>query len=124
MTYVTIDLDWPTKLEIAKAWHRVKQHTNDGPYGRVSSGGCGVHIKSDATLPEPVPVSEPERIHAGDDMDRLEADRQFPNAPNQLLWDKKDGKRPGDWTVTLEVLIWRYEQSIDLTPTQHQAKHD
>jgi hypothetical protein len=124
MTYVSIDLDWPSKLQIIETWHRLKKHTEKGPEGRLSASGHGVHIRSHRVLPETVGVAEKERIHAGDDMDRLQADVAFPNAPNQLLWDTKDGETAGGWTRTLHKLISRYDRSVALTPTQYRAKHD
>jgi hypothetical protein len=83
-----------------------------------------VHIKSHRILPDPVPVAEQPRIHAGDDMDRLEADLKFEPAPNQLLWDKKDGQKPGEWTDDVDYLIAEYSMETGLTPTQHELKHD
>jgi len=124
MTYVSIDLDWPSKTEITKAWYRVEKHATDGPYGRVSASGHGVHIISDKVLPDPVPVAEESRIHAGDDMDRVRADVEFPNAPNQLTFDKKDGRRADSWTDELNRLIAQYHLETNLTPTEHKIKHD
>jgi len=123
MTYVSVDLDWPSKLEITIAWIRVAKHTTDGPYGRISASGHGIHIKSHRVLPDPVPVAETERIHAGDDMNRLEADMKFDAAPNQLLWDKKDGQKPGEWADDMDYLIAEYRMETQLTPTQYEIKH-
>lgn len=122
MTYVSIDLDWPSKFEITRAWYGVQQYGGE-PRGRVSSGGHGVHIRNRMVLPERVPVAEAPRRDLGDDPKRVDRDVQNSGAPNQLLWDYKHGNRSDEWTDSLTELLSRYSGSVKLTPTQHKVKH-
>jgi hypothetical protein len=123
MTYITIDLDWPTKLEIRQAWHRAER-LGYAPEGRVSSSGHGVHIRSSNPPSAPIGINESERRYCKDDPARIAGDTENRLPNNQVLWDEKDGKKSGPWADSLHKLIARYERSVTLTPTQHKAKHD
>jgi hypothetical protein len=119
---LTIDLDWPTKFEIRQTWHRAGR-LGYVPEGRVSASGHGIHIRSSETPTVPIGINESERRYCRDDPARIAGDMENRLPNNQVLWDEKDGKRAGHWTDSLRKLIGRYERSVNLTPTQHRAKH-
>jgi len=120
---LTIDLDWPTKLQIRQAWHRAER-LGYTPKGRVSASGHGVHIRGSGTPTVPIGINESERRYCRDDPARIAGDKENRLPNNQVLWDEKDGNKAGPWTDGLQTLIARYCRSANLTPTQHQIKHD
>lgn len=122
MEMITIDLDWPTKLEIVTAWNRVSRTLPQGstPQGRVSSGMHGVHIRSHAVLPADVPVNETMRRQCGDDPTRIEGDIRNRLAHNQVFYDKKGNNQAGKWLGDLDELIAEYKRNCEQTPTQNQ----
>lgn len=123
MSYITVDLDWPSKLMVRRTWYRVETLGYE-PEGRVSASGHGVHIKSKTKPMLPIEINEKERRYANDDKERIHGDKtnRLPN--NQVLWDKKGGREAGPWTDELDVLVGRYQRSCELTPTEHRLKHD
>jgi len=123
MSYITVDLDWPSKLSIRRTWYRVETLGYE-PQGRVSASGHGVHIKSKARPTIPIEINEKERRYAVDDKNRIKGDKENELSSNQVLWDKKGDKEAGPWTDDLDVLVGRYQRSCKLTPTQHRLKHD
>jgi len=123
MSYITIDLDWPSKLYISMCWHRV-EGMGYNPEGRVSSSGHGVHIRSSETPAYPIEINESERRYCGDDPKRIAGDIDDDLNSNQVLWDEKNGSEAGPWTDSLDELIARYTISVNMTPTQHRAKYE
>lgn len=111
MTYVTVDLDKPTRLDIVSAWYNVKSIDPDGNVqGRISSSGEGVHIRSRPVAPFPVPINETERRVCGDDPKRVDIDKENTIESNQVLWDTKYGKEAGEWTTDVNHLVKEYQK--------------
>ena len=105
--YVTVDLDNPTHDKIALAWERM---SNFGPvYGRLSKSGTGVHIKSQKTVPQDVPVRPLIRWYCLDDEKRIRKDKRNTIDVNQVLWDTTDGQKAGSWIESLAELLAEYQ---------------
>lgn len=117
MTYITADLDKPTRYEITKAWYTIKRYA-DNPklQGRVSSGGYGVHIRSHPILPRNVPVAETQRRLVGDDIKRIEGDVSDKLCHNQVFFDSKGEKTAGQWLDRLNAVIQAYRRSVEILP--------
>lgn len=118
---ITVDLDWPTIMQIVTSWHRVKRNGKGRARGRVSANGHGVHITDTEILPREVPVNEDVRRHCGDDIKRIEGDIKG-GARNQFLYDQKGDETAGEWVEDLDSLIQLYKQSVTETPTQVEYK--
>jgi hypothetical protein len=123
MTYVTVDLDWPSRLEIIKSWHRVADMSDAGVEGRVSSSGTGVHIRTAETPVYPTPIAERKRRHAGDDPTRIDGDVSNTLQSNQVLYDCKGESEAREWVGDMEELLDRYVVAVPITPTEHKARH-
>lgn len=106
--YVTVDLDDPTIWEINAAWNRVGMIAREGPFGRVSSSGNGVHIRTHDTLPEHVPVNAHLREWCGDDPVRIKGDIRNAIEQNQVLYDRKGAVEAGEWYTDVGELIMEY----------------
>lgn len=105
---LTIDLDSPPVPEIVYSWGYAKWYGGDGPYGRVSSGRNGVHIKSNWTVPPDPGVERFHRERAGDDTFRIRGDISNVFQVNQVLFDRKGDRESGPWTPDLNTLIKSY----------------
>jgi len=117
MTYVTADLDWPTRMRITKTWHRIANADPDGDLsGRVSASGHGVHIRSRDVLPADVPVAERERRVCCDDPKRIRGDVQDTLCHNQVFFDRKGDAEAGRWVERLDTLLSEYKRSVNLLP--------
>lgn len=102
---ITIDLDKPTVAEITYAWRYVKWYGGDGPYGRISSGKDGIHIKSDWEIPEDTGIEAYHRRKAGDDPYRIRGDKWNDIESNQVLYDRKGADWAGPWCNDLNTLL-------------------
>lgn len=122
MTTVTVDLDYPTRVEILTAWHRVERVGDGRTRGRVSASGAGVHIQGQEILPENVPVNEKARRQCLDDSKRIDADLRQGLANNQVCFHRKGDKVAGEWLHTAEELIHEYTSSVEITPEALQFK--
>lgn len=109
MSYITVDLDDPSVVEVLRAWKRVKYYSDsDKIHGRVSSSGSGVHIASSLETPEDIPVNERERLLCFDDEKRVKGDKYNDIKSNQVLFDSKGGKDSGRWFNNLNDLVKEY----------------
>lgn len=118
---LTVDLDWPEKLQIVKSWHYLERH-GDGPVqGRISSGGHGVHLQAGETLEYPVEVNERHRRMAGDDPTRIRGDKENVLQENQVLYTHKGDREVGLWHYSLRGLLAAYDRSANRTPNQHRC---
>lgn len=120
---ITVDLDWPTKMEIVSSWHYLESHGNGRVTGRVSSGGHGVHIRAQDRLPHPCPVNEHHRRMAGDDITRLRGDIENDLEHNQVFFTSKQGRKVGRWVESIDLLLSEYDRSSNLTPEQYEVKN-
>lgn len=105
--YVTIDLDYPTRLEIVTAWKRLESFGD--VEGRLSKSGNGVHLRTTDVPIYPVPIRERQRRIALDDRNRIEADNRSDLNHNQVLWDS-----PYEWTKSVDRLASQYKRKQPL----------
>lgn len=108
---ITIDLDKPSRLDIYRVWYNALQYRPESIYGRISSGGEGIHLI--ITLPQPLPYEEmiAARRHLCDDPARIHYDETRPiGKPSQILFTAKHARRAGEWTDEIERLQARYRQ--------------
>jgi len=106
MTFVTVDLDSPSIVEVLEAWHYL-DYVGGSVCGRVSSSGRGVHIRADGVEGE----AEHHRRMAGDDSKRIELDIVRDYRPEQVLFDSKKDDGAGSWVNDVESLIKEYQDS-------------
>jgi len=111
--YVTVDLDNPQLGRIVKSWKRVSVLCDitgsGGPYGRVSSSGTGVHIRTHWYRPHEVEVRSVLRRMCLDDKNRIAGDMENEIETNQVLYDSKGATAHcGPWVRSLGDLIYQY----------------
>jgi len=101
---VKIDLDYATELEIIGVWKQMEMIGT--PFGRVSSGGAGVHIQvHDCGFGGTSPLGFRVRELAGDDRLRMAIDRVLSDGYANVTFDTKLGKEAGPYRDNLTDLL-------------------
>lgn len=110
--YVTVDLDFPTVLQITTVWNRMEKDC-EIVQGRVSSSGNGVHLRG-TEPPTNDSVAEQLRRIYGDDPKRIQFDIERDNRPSQVLFDSKRGKDAGEWYYHINGVIADYKRNRNI----------
>ena len=105
---ITVDLDNPSTFEIVKSWHFLENFGH--VWGRVSSGGRGIHLKvlhDNMEKHNRLDV----RLMAGDDSNRIRLDQIFNDKPDQILFTERDGGKAGPWLDHMGSVIEQYQMN-------------
>lgn len=101
---LTIDLDNPSNLSIQKCYYNLWNITKIQPQLRISSSKKGVHLKVHGLINNEELITSIRKT-LGDDEVRVKFDTERIAKPKQVLWTVKDGKKSGEWTHDIDLII-------------------